>query len=85
MQTTKGYDRSVRWHILKLLGREKEAVDLLQPYADSGVAYQLADWMVYTQFDPGPFPEMVELLKREKVDRPPAVDIPFRCPPAHSP
>jgi hypothetical protein len=82
--SSSGYDRSVRWHLLKLLGREDEAAAILRPYAESGVAYQLADWLAYPQFDPGPFPALVEVLRREGVERPPAVDIPFKCPPAGS-
>jgi tetratricopeptide (TPR) repeat protein len=75
------YARSTRWHILKLLGREQEAVDVLQPYADSGVPYQLADWLGYHKFDPTPFPAIIAVLKREGIDRPPTVEIPFKCPP----
>jgi TolB-like protein len=75
------YDRSTRWHILKLLGLEQEAAAVLQPYADSGVPYQLADWLGYHKFDPTPFPAIMAVLEREGIDRPPAVDIPFKCPP----
>jgi TolB-like protein len=75
------YARSTRWHILKLLGREQEAADVLQPYADSGVPYQMADWLGYHKFDPSPFPAIMAVLKREVIDRPPAVEIPFKCPP----
>ncbi len=74
------YARSTRWHILKLLGREEEAADVLSPYADSGVPYQMADWLGYHKFDPTPFPAVMAVLKREGIDRPPAVDIPFKCP-----
>ncbi len=38
------YDRSNRWHILKLLGEEQKAVEVLQPYADSGVPFMMASW-----------------------------------------
>ncbi len=82
MNSTGGYDRTVRWHLLKLLGREAEAVDILRPYADTGVAYQMADWLTYHQFDPGPFPSVMAVLEREGVERPPAAEIPFKCPPA---
>jgi len=75
------YARSTRWHILKLLGREQESAEVLRPYADSGVPYQMADWLGYHKFDPTPFPSVMALLKREGVNRPPAVEIPFKCPP----
>ncbi len=75
------YARSTRWHILKLLGREAESAEVLRPYADSGVPYQMADWLGYHKFDPTPFPAIMAVLKREGINRPPAVDIPFKCPP----
>jgi hypothetical protein len=75
------YRLSTRWHILKLLGLEQEAAAVLQPFADSGVPYQLADWLGYHKFDPTPFPAIMAVLEREGIDRPPAVDIPFKCPP----
>jgi TolB-like protein len=75
------YGRSTRWHILKLLGQEQESAAVLQPFADSGVPYQVADWLGYHKFDPTPFPAIMAVLAREGIDRPPAVDIPFKCPP----
>ena len=75
------YDRSTRWHMLKLLGEEQQAVEILRPYADSGVPYMLASWLIYHKFDPSPFPAVMEVLERENIHRPPAVDIPFKCPP----
>jgi len=71
---------SVRWHILKLLGHEKQATEVLRPLAHPGVPYMLSSYLHYNTFDPGPFPEVMAVLEREGVDRPPAVDIPFKCP-----
>ena len=48
------YDRSSRWHILKLLGKEKQVVEILSSFADSGVPYQMTSWLHYQQFDPTP-------------------------------
>ena len=79
------YARSTRWHILKLLGREEEAADVLSPYVESGVPYQMADWLGYHKFDPTPFPALMAVLEREGVKRPPAVEIPFKCPPGEKP
>ncbi len=75
------YGRSSRWHILKLLGEEQQAADILQPYAESGVPYQMASWLTYNQFDPNPFPAVMAVLNREGIKRPAAVEIPFKCPP----
>ena len=75
------YGRSERWHILMLLGREREASEVLQPYTDSGVPYQIASLLDYEQFDPTPFPAVMAVLEREGINRPPPVEIPFKCPP----
>ena len=75
------YDISSRWHILKLLGYEKQATEVLRPLAHPGVPYMLSSYLHYNAFDPGPFPEVMAVLEREGVNRPPAVDIPFKCPP----
>jgi len=72
---------SSRWHILKLLGHEKQATEVLRPLAHPGVPYMLSSYLHYNTFDPGSFPEVMAVLEREGVDRPPAVDIPFKCPP----
>ncbi len=68
------------WLVLKMLGHEDEARELLDVYAESEVPYQLAAWLVYPTFDPGPFPVLVQMLERENVDRPPPIAVPFACP-----
>ncbi|HEY5775942.1 MAG TPA: hypothetical protein VIS57_07655 [Xanthomonadales bacterium] len=74
-------DRSSRWHILKLLGEEQQATEVLRPYADSGVPYMLASYLHYDSFDPSPFPAVMAVLDREGIQRAPAIEIPFKCPP----
>jgi hypothetical protein len=44
------------------------------------VPYTMAAWLIYHTFDPRPFPNLMAILDREDVDRPPAVEIPFACP-----
>jgi TolB-like protein/Tfp pilus assembly protein PilF len=75
------YATSNRWHLLKLLGMEKQSAEVLRPYADSGVPFMLASWLTYTKFDPTPFPALVAVLEREGVKRPARTEIPFQCPP----
>ncbi len=75
------YAISNRWHLMKLLGLEKESAEVLKPFADSGVPFMMTSWLIYTKFDPTPFPAVMSVLKREGVKRPPAVEIPFKCPP----
>ena len=75
------YDVSYRWLILKLLGEERQATEVLMPYAISGVPYMLSSFLSYSSFDPGPFPEVLAVLDREGVNRSPTREIPFKCPP----
>ncbi len=71
-----------RWHLLMLLGRTGEAAEVLQPLERAGNTYALAGFLAYPQFDPAPYPSLMRVLEREKVKRPPAVPLPFACPPA---
>jgi hypothetical protein len=73
-------DLSQRWHLLMLLGRTDEAVALLQVLETTGNTFALAGFLAYPQFDPTPFPSLMQVLRREKVERPPAVTPPFACP-----
>jgi TolB-like protein len=75
-------DISQRWHLLMLLGRTSQAADLLQPLERTGNTYALAGFLVYPHFDPAPFPSLMKILAREKVQRPPPEPLPFACPPA---
>ena len=75
-------DISQRWHLLMMLGRTEEAGALLQPLERAGNTYALAGYLSYPEFDPSPFPSLVRMLKREKVQRPPALALAFACPPA---
>ena len=79
------YSLSNRWHLHMLLGQPQEAQAVLRPYATSGVPFQLADFLIYPKFDPSPFPGLVAVIEREQIDRPPPVDIPFKCPPPSQP
>jgi TolB-like protein len=71
-----------RWHILMLLGKSDEAAELLQPLERAGNTFALAGFLAYPQFDPTPFPSLMQVLRRENVERPAAVPLPFACPPA---
>ena len=73
-------DVSWGWHISKLLGKEQQATDALQPYATSGVPHMLSSYLIYNSFDPRPFPEIMAVLDREGVTRPPVVEIPIQVP-----
>ncbi len=68
------------WLILSMLGEKQRATDLVHLIDSNGVPYQLASWLIYHTFDPAPFPSLTQMLERENVTRPPAVEIPFACP-----
>lgn len=70
------------WPILMMLGEKQAAAELLQLYDSNGVPYQLGCWLTYHKFDPAPFPSLMQMLERENVQRPPAAEIPFACPPS---
>jgi len=73
---------SGQWLVHHMLGNYDQAAEALQPLADSGIPYQMADFLSYPKFDPTPFPALMAVLEREGIQRPePAVE-PFRCPPA---
>jgi TolB-like protein len=82
LAATPASDFSQQWHLLMMLGRTDEAVALLQPLERAGNTYALAGYLSYPEFDPSPFPSLVRLLEREKIQRPPALALPFACPPA---
>ena len=67
------------WHLYMLLGRVADANDLIRRTSSPDVLSSRASWLFYRQFDPAPFPELVALLEREKIKRPPALAIPFAC------
>lgn len=76
------YDRAaLSWHILMLLERQDEAMAMLKPFETMASPHTIGAYLVYPQFDPEPFPIVMDILRREGVQRPPPVKIPFACPP----
>lgn len=71
----------LEWHYQKLVGNEERALDVIRGYDSQEVPYQLAGWLIYNKFDASLFPSLMKVLERENVVRPPAVKIPFTCPP----
>jgi hypothetical protein len=70
-----------KWLLLKMLGEEEEAVEVLRHFEDPQVPFLLANWLSYTHFDPSPFPALMQILARENVKRPPAITLPYACTP----
>jgi TolB-like protein/Flp pilus assembly protein TadD len=77
--------RTTAWLGLKILGRDAEADPLLEPIARSTSPYQIATMLNYAIFDPGPHPELMNILEREGVLRPAPKALPFRCAPSERP
>lgn len=72
---------SLRWHVLMLLGEHAAATQLLMQLEQDGRIYALSSFLTYPHFDPSPFPSLLRILEREQIKRPPAVALPFACPP----
>jgi TolB-like protein len=69
------------WLIHNMLGNTREETEVLRPLEDSGVLFSLASFLGYHKFDPRPYPALMAVLERERVERPPPAIPPFRCPP----
>jgi len=78
---TNDESRALYWHFMMMIGDKEGAIESLRQYESAEVPYQIASWLIYDHFDPGPFPDLMEILERENISRPPAVPIPFACPP----
>ncbi len=60
-------------------GQQDAANDVLMPFERSGNVQALAGFLSYPHFDPTPFPSLMRILAREKIQRPPAETLPFAC------
>jgi len=68
------------WLIYLLLDDKEAAAAIPRHYEVAGASQVLANWLIYHQFDPSPYQSLVSVLKRENVDRPPPVEMPYTCP-----
>ncbi len=73
---------SGQWLIHNMLGNTEQEAEALRPLEESGIPYQLVDFMGYPNFDPRPFPSLMAMMEREGIQRPESTVPPFRCPPA---
>jgi hypothetical protein len=71
---------SLRWLVQLMLGEPEKAAEEIRYYETDGIPYQLISYLQYHKFDPTPFPELMALLEREKINRPPPVEMAFSCP-----
>jgi TolB-like protein/Flp pilus assembly protein TadD len=70
---------SILWISHHMLGQREQASALLRPYDEANQMYALSSYLVYSYFDPTPHPRLMEILNSQGIDRPPPIDIPFRC------
>lgn len=73
-------DAVVLWHALSYVGRPDEAAEMLRRYDDAGELYALSNFLIYTFFDPRPFPKLTALLRRNDALREEQLPIPYQCP-----
>ena len=62
-----------------MTGQLKKIEDLLMPIHDSGQLFALSELLNYPYFDPNPYPGLMKILKREGIERPDPIEIPFAC------
>jgi len=72
---------SGRWHAYMILGNTGAANEVIRTTTTEAATYARANYLLYPQFDPSPFPDLVALLEREKIDRPPPIRPRYFCPP----
>ena len=77
-------DAITYWLALRYLGEDAAAQQMLAPYDVAEPPYQLVDFLYFPFFDASDFPNLEKVIARDGVARPPAVKIPFACPPAKS-
>ncbi|MGI9222505.1 MAG: hypothetical protein ACR2QS_15875 [Woeseiaceae bacterium] len=63
-----------------LLSENDAAEEELKQYESEETPHTLASWLVYRKFGPSPYPVLMEMLKREGVQRPPPAEMPYTCP-----
>lgn len=72
-------DITSHWNALIALGRNQEAEDLLRVYDSPDTVLQLFSFYRSPQFDPRPFPFLMEVLEREGAAPRPLIPIPYAC------
>ena len=70
-----------QWLVLKMLGEEEKATEVLRNFEQQQVPFLMASWLNYMHFDPSPYPALMAVLAREDIERPPAITLPYACTP----
>jgi len=67
------------WLVLKMLGENERAEELLRNFEFDDVPFAIASWLAYPTFDPSGFPALMAILERENVTRAPTAVLPYAC------
>lgn len=67
------------WIPYHLTGQLEKIQTILMPFHESNQLFALSAVLNYPYFDPYPYPKLMAVLKREGVERPDPIEIPFAC------
>lgn len=80
-RTDPNFGISARWQALLGAGEQAEAARLLSPLDRPERLPTLAQFLIYPEFDPRPYPQLLGRLRGQGLTPPPPVTPPFACPP----
>ena len=72
-------DPTWNWLLLKTLGRDNEARELLRPLDTPDRLFELSNYLTYTFFDPGDYPLLADTLMRQNAHRSQPRPLRFAC------
>jgi TolB-like protein/Flp pilus assembly protein TadD len=70
---------AILWISYHLLGQREQASQVIHPYDQANQLNALSDYLAYPYFDPRPHSGLMQVLEQQGIDRPPPLEIPFRC------
>jgi len=73
------YPGDALWIPYHVTGQLEKVAALLKPIHDSGQLFAMSELLIYPYFDPYPYPKLMAILKREGIERPDPIEIPFAC------
>lgn len=74
------HDEGSQWLLLKTLGFDDQARDLLRPLDTPENLVALSGYLAYRSFEPRDYPLLWNTLTAQGINRPPARQIAYRCP-----
>ena len=67
------------WISHHILGQRKQASSAIHSFDEANHMHAMSSYLAYPYFDPTPHPKFMAVLKSQGIDRPPPIEIPFRC------